>query len=506
MVSDLAGRARLGLPGTYAAQPSVPVYNCARYTEDLTWATAVAANSVKTGQVETAIVDGQSILFHRYTGNTFTSSLEHRYATAYLTPFVTGQKYLVSYYVFAPREQWWWLRTPLNTGDYGHGAKYCPANQIRRVWQVAVATSTSQLDQGDGNPITALGSGSGGNPRFVSQAFTGALDIWIGGLQIEPITAAYKDGIALIGDSTDAGSSGGKDAPKDFKDHTIREISTVLGAELNVPIFNRAAGGERLDQMDARWATDITPLAVRSWAVICGGGVNDVNQSRTLAQMQTSVHSMKTKADADGLVFIPRTMTPFTGTETTPAMATLRDQFNAWLLTTYGNIENGGNCIDISSVVQSPFNANALHPVDYGDGIHFGGMMKTQIGRYMARKIAAHFATTLKSPGTYLPNDPKTATAGLPGLVTTVTDRSTTITTGGTAQALMASNPARCGWSFQNISDTDMWINEIGGTAVADSPSVRVAAGASYTPAFVTTSAISIICATTGKKFTAREW
>lgn len=89
----------------------------------------------------------------------------------------------------------------------------------------------------------------------------------------------------------------------------------------------------------------------------------------------------------------------------------------------------------------------------------------------------------------------------------TKTDKSGSITTGGTAQTLMASNSSRKGWEIQNTSTGDLWFNEIGSTAVQASPSFKLEAGGSaiYESA-VTTTAISIIGATTGQTFTAREW
>lgn len=87
------------------------------------------------------------------------------------------------------------------------------------------------------------------------------------------------------------------------------------------------------------------------------------------------------------------------------------------------------------------------------------------------------------------------------------TDRSGIIATGGVAQQLMPANPARRGWSIQNVSDTTMWFTGLG-YATMDSPAFKLVANALYESqaSFVSTSAISIICETSGKKFSAREW
>ena len=85
------------------------------------------------------------------------------------------------------------------------------------------------------------------------------------------------------------------------------------------------------------------------------------------------------------------------------------------------------------------------------------------------------------------------------------TNRSGTITAGGTAQVLAPANLSRAGFWFQNVSDTDMWINELG-NAAASQPSIKVPAGAMYEFPVVPGTALSVFCATTGKAFSAREW
>lgn len=83
------------------------------------------------------------------------------------------------------------------------------------------------------------------------------------------------------------------------------------------------------------------------------------------------------------------------------------------------------------------------------------------------------------------------------------TDRGGTITAGGTAQQLAAANPSRTFLKGQNTSTGDLWINEVGGTAAAASPSYRIPAGATF--AVNTSAAISIFGATTGQTFSATE-
>jgi hypothetical protein len=84
------------------------------------------------------------------------------------------------------------------------------------------------------------------------------------------------------------------------------------------------------------------------------------------------------------------------------------------------------------------------------------------------------------------------------------TDRSGTIAAGGVAQQLAPANAARKSLTVQNVSDGDLWINEIGNAAAIDSAGGwKVGAGQVF--AVSTNRAVSIIGATTGQKFTATE-
>lgn len=94
--------------------------------------------------------------------------------------------------------------------------------------------------------------------------------------------------------------------------------------------------------------------------------------------------------------------------------------------------------------------------------------------------------------------------AAAPGGVTPTNPATNAITAGGTAQELFAANAERRSFIFQNISDTAMWLN-FGATAAADAPSIYIAAGAYFEPFIAPTTSISVFCATTGKKFTAKE-
>ena len=84
------------------------------------------------------------------------------------------------------------------------------------------------------------------------------------------------------------------------------------------------------------------------------------------------------------------------------------------------------------------------------------------------------------------------------------TNRSGTITAGGTAQQLAAANTTRRALYGQNISAADLWVNEVGGNAaVGAAGSYKVGPGEGFS--ISTNRAISIVGATTGQAFTAVE-
>jgi len=87
------------------------------------------------------------------------------------------------------------------------------------------------------------------------------------------------------------------------------------------------------------------------------------------------------------------------------------------------------------------------------------------------------------------------------------TDRSGTLTSGGSAQNVCGANHGRRGFWIQNQSAGDLWISTLG-TAAATQPSLKLIAGAYWeAPATgVPRDAVSIFGATTGQAFAAREW
>ena len=88
-----------------------------------------------------------------------------------------------------------------------------------------------------------------------------------------------------------------------------------------------------------------------------------------------------------------------------------------------------------------------------------------------------------------------------------ITNKSGTITLGGTAQTAIAANTARVGCSIQNTSTGVMWVSDVG-TAAPNGSSMLLLPGGEYVSPINAkiVGAISVYGATTGQSFAGREW
>lgn len=372
--------------------------NIWRYTEDLT--NGSYSKSSLTAEAETILVDG--ITLRRITASGFYAALSSNIVGLGLTPFTPGSRYMCSYYILgvdggAGRERFFTAgRYLASSNENAFGAKLL-TNRLRRVWFIGQAYDSTHLDTGT-DATVAYGSGtSAGGGGGTSQVWwfhkgqdstdgTGVAEAYVGGFQIEEIPNTTIDGIAMIGDSTLAGGSGfvsgtGASGVTGRDLGTSREIARYLEGILNVQVYNRAVGGERLDNMDARWATDMTPLKLRAKYAIIQGGVNDFGQGRTLAQAQTSTSSMVAKAITDGMIPVLFTCGPSLTVGSDATKEGYRQGYNTWLKATYPRV------IDIASVLEDPYDARFLrHDLawDNADGTHYNEKAKRAVAAYAA--------------------------------------------------------------------------------------------------------------------------
>lgn len=88
----------------------------------------------------------------------------------------------------------------------------------------------------------------------------------------------------------------------------------------------------------------------------------------------------------------------------------------------------------------------------------------------------------------------------------TLKDKSGTVAVASTAQTVAPANASRDYFFFQNLdASADMWLN-FGTSATADTPSIRLGPGDSITfDTAVPVDLVSLICGTSGAKFTSKE-
>lgn len=126
---------------------------------------------------------------------------------------------------------------------------------------------------------------------------------------------------------------------------------------------------------------------------------------------------------------------------------------------------------------------------------------------YFRQVQTVHQATAANLNATVAQATATNLQANVRSIAVTPTDRSNTITAGGTAQVAIALNAGRRAYWILNTSAGDLWISDVG-TATAASPSLRIPPNGLYEslPGNCPTNAISIIGATTAQSFAAREY
>ena len=355
------------------------IRNALSYTNDLTWVSVLGATKDTTKSI-----NYRGITLQRAYGSGFYASIYSNLAGTNVA-LTSGKKYLASCYVInlSDQEKFIWQRSLPTNGDYGHGAKLVDRN-VRRIWQLVQATSSTAVDL-MANPTVALGSGTGnGSPSWLAlNRSDESFDVRIGGFQLEQVPDDAKAGVAVIGDSTVAGGSGKLDLA------SSTEWTRWAEAQLNVPFFNRGVGGETTAAMRARWSADMTPLAVNANYAIIQGGINDISQGRTLADIKTDIQWMHDQAITDGMQPIVCTCTPTSSIQADSTKESDRQALNTWIKQTFALI------LDLDKVVRDPSNPSLLRQKSgwVGDGVHFDAQAKRAIGIYVAKWPFWNFIT-----------------------------------------------------------------------------------------------------------------
>lgn len=168
----------------------------------------------------------------------------------------------------------------------------------------------------------------------------------------------------------------------------------------------------------------------------------------------------------------------------------------------------GSAVAQTSAVIKGEVSAGVYKNVQ----VDSSGVLATSISSLALPTGAATSAkqdTGNTSLGTLVTNSPALVGGRVPVTSTptagALVDCSSTVTSGGTSQVLVTSNSSRKYFFFQNVSDITLWITE-GATAVANQPSIQIAAGAGFVMegSYVSTGAWAVLGATTGKAFTCK--
>ena len=304
-----------------------------------------------------------------------------------------GMEYLLSFYAVSntPGDQLYWHRYLITGSSHSWGPTGIGSNPERVVFRCA-GTANRTLDCGD-DPTVPLGLGIGsdrfywlflgdnnefGDPLAPGFRQSGPADLYVGGFQIEP-TNTEKRGVVAMGDSLTQYDCTAVD-PAGCSSWTV-----VASSLLNVPVYNRGAGGQRCDQILARWPTDASSIldANAEYAIIACG-TNDISQGRTLVQIEQSISAMADLSKADGAIPVIATIGPFAFSLSNDGAEATRNSINAWIRATYPRV------LDFDSVYADPANPRRQNPAYADDGTHLNLAGRIAEGTYVARSVAGN--------------------------------------------------------------------------------------------------------------------
>lgn len=324
--------------------------------------------------------DWQGIPLERLIGQDFFGSLITPLESFNGEIFTPGHDYLLSFYVRSAGEDpvFFWMHPLSGLSAYGHAPKLA-TGEVRRAWQLVRATGPNRL-AAVRDPALPPGEQSESTLYWLFQGASNPgwqIDLRVGGFMIEDLGEAAGEapraGVAVMGDSTTEGYSGGTDHP------LSREWTTHAAAHLNVPFYNRAFHGWTTGDMRAAWDQRITPLAQYCRFCIVQGGLNDIALGRRLEDMQADFQWMWNRAEEQGMLPVVATATPY-NVIANLGREDVRQALNDWLRSTFVRV------LDFDAVVRDPGDPTSLRRADgwYGDGGHYDTLAKQAIGEMVA--------------------------------------------------------------------------------------------------------------------------
>lgn len=239
-------------------------------------------------------VDGQLIRMYRLEQNGFTNRLSTRQWQTAHNWLTVGKKFLVSCYVIRLSEDdddvaedvrdWIFQRDGILDGfDDGSEKRYTD-RQIRRPTTLIKAVTIN-------DKIVWLQS--------AGSAVSRTAKYYVGGFQVEMIEDNAKDFGIWTGDSTQIHSSQGQNA---FDDGSVSSWTEALigSSGRAIKIQNEARGGEWTSGLLGYYVDDILPKQQdeRSFFLVVQGGLNNISNGDTLADMQSDFNEFKARAES----------------------------------------------------------------------------------------------------------------------------------------------------------------------------------------------------------------
>lgn len=360
----------------------------------------------KDGTLAADTIQWNGITLRKFTPTAFSGSLrDQRNADYLLTP---GKKYIASAVIASASQKldaggldapnhFCWMRTIANGGVAAHGRKLLFPIP-RRVHEVFIAGASGYPIPLD-TPATAHSAGaeSGNAIRWGYDGYgrNGAItgnSYYIGGLQIEEApNQTEKPGIVTLGTSIDVAGPG---AGAGVMVANARGWPAWLEGLLCQPVFCASIGGQVVASIDARFNTDVAPLAVNAKYILLCPNVNDFAAGFSSAAYRASWASIYAKAIAAGFKVVWMTINPTSVSNYANARADIAAECQ-YIKDTYEFV------IDRAEAMRDAIDAGLL-PEDWeDDGVHQANNAPNRALAMMIYHKYRHFFYFDNVPGPY---------------------------------------------------------------------------------------------------------